>query len=112
MERKLIQTPDGDYCPVRATLALLGTKWVPHIIYELSQGTRRFDELSLRVGGCNARTMRDRLEELEHLGIVSREIVATMPPWVEYQLTPRGRELGAALDPLEAWGRRNLAAGV
>jgi DNA-binding HxlR family transcriptional regulator len=28
-----------------------------------------------------------------------------MPPWVEYNLTPKGRELGEALLDLERWGR-------
>jgi DNA-binding HxlR family transcriptional regulator len=27
-----------------------------------------------------------------------------MPPWVEYDLTPKGRELGQALAGLERWG--------
>jgi DNA-binding HxlR family transcriptional regulator len=35
---------------------------------------------------------------------VSRNIVAVMPPWVEYELTPKGQELGAALAALESWG--------
>ena len=105
MERKLFEKPGGDFCPERAALALVGRKWVPHIVYELMQGKHRFNELAASVGGCNSRTLRDRLEELEHLGLVSREIVATMPPWVEYDLTPSGRALGEALSPIEAWGR-------
>jgi DNA-binding HxlR family transcriptional regulator len=112
MERKLIETPEGNYCPVRATLALVGQKWVPHIIYELMHGKRRFNELASQIGGCNSRTLRDRLEALEQLQIVSRHIVATMPPWVEYELTERGRELGRALRPLEDWGMAHLAGGI
>lgn len=109
LEHKLVFTADDNYCPVRATLALLGQKWVPHIIYELIEGKRRFNELAARVGGCNSRTLRDRLKNLEELEIVSRRIVATMPPWVEYELTAKGRELAQALSDLEAWGRRYMA---
>ena len=111
LEEKLVHTPEGEYCPVRATLSILGQKWVPHIVYELGAGKRRFNELAARIGGCNARTLRHRLEELEELGIVRREIVHTMPPWVEYELTPRGRELSRAFRPLESWGVRYLSAG-
>jgi DNA-binding HxlR family transcriptional regulator len=111
IEQKLSRTPEGEYCPVRATLALVGQKWVPHIIYELMDGKRRFNELASEIGGCNSRTLRDRLLALEEMEIVSREIVATMPPWVEYQLTDRGRQLGEALLPLQAWGRQNMARG-
>ena len=109
IDQKLVRTPDGEYCPVRATLALVGRKWVPHIVYQLMDGKRRFNELAQQIGGCNSRTLRDRLIELEELDIVSRHIVATMPPWVEYELTARGRDLDSALAPLEQWGRSHLA---
>lgn len=110
LERKLIFTADNVYCPVRATLAVLGQKWVPHIIYELMLAKRRFNELAAVVGGCNSRTLRDRLKSLEALGIVNRRIIETMPPWVEYELTTKGRELGQALTPLEEWGRKYMDA--
>ena len=105
LERKLVIDENDLYCPVRATLALLGQKWVPHIVHELMGGKRRFNELAHNVGGCNSRTLRDRLKNLEELDVVSRHIVAVMPPWVEYNLTPKGRELGEALLDLERWGR-------
>ncbi|MCC6237359.1 MAG: helix-turn-helix transcriptional regulator [Dehalococcoidia bacterium] len=108
IESKLSTTPDGAYCPIRATLALVGQKWVPHIVYQLVGGKLRFNELAAEIGGCNSRTLRDRLTFLEAEGIVTRHIVATMPPWVEYELTDRGRELGAALASLERWGERHM----
>ncbi len=108
MDARITRAPDGRYCPVRATLALLGQKWVPRIVYELDAGKRRFNELAETVGGCNSRTLRDRLKSLEAVGIVRREIVATTPPWVEYELTERGRQLATALAPLAAWGRDHL----
>lgn len=104
LERKLVLDENDAYCPIRATLALLGQKWVPHIIHELMGGKRRFNELAHNVGGCNSRTLRDRLKNLESLDVVSRNIVAVMPPWVEYELTPKGEQLGAALAALERWG--------
>ena len=108
LDQKLLFTVDDEYCPVRATLALLGQKWVPHIVYELTGGKRRFNELAVLIGGCNSRTLRDRLRSLEELQIVNRRIVETMPPWVEYDLTTRGRELAQALGSLEAWGHRYM----
>ena len=108
LDQKLIHTADDVYCPVRATLALLGQKWVPHIIYELASGKRRFNELASVVGGCNSRTLRDRLRNLEELEVVSRRIVETMPPWVEYELTPQGCELWQALSALEDWGHKYM----
>ncbi len=106
LERKLLLDRDDSYCPVRATLALLGQKWVPHIIYELMGGKRRFNDLSHAIGGCNSRTLRDRLRLLEELHVVDRQIVAVMPPWVEYELTEQGRELGSR------WRRWRTGAGL
>ena len=108
-DAKLTLDEDAAYCPVRATLALLGQKWVPRIIYELMLGKRRFNELALAVGGCNSRTLRDRLRGLEELGIIERTVVAVMPPWVEYELTGKGHELGVALKRLEQWGRTYMS---
>jgi DNA-binding HxlR family transcriptional regulator len=71
-------------------------------------GKRRFNELAHAVGGCNSRTLRDRLKSLEQLDVVNRNIVAVMPPWVEYELTPKGRQLGDALIALERWGLANM----
>ena len=104
LERKLVIDSDDTYCPIRATLALLGQKWVPHIIHELMTGKKRFNELAHDVGGCNSRTLRDRLKNLESLDVVSRNIVAVMPPWVEYDLTPKGQQLAEALATLTRWG--------
>ena len=109
IDSKLALNEDAKYCPVRATMALLGQKWVPRIIYELMQDKRRFNELASVVGGCNSRTLRDRLKGLEELGILQRDVIAVMPPWVEYSLTPKGRELGNALGKLEQWGRAHMA---
>ncbi len=105
LEQKLLLDERSSYCPVRATLALLGQKWVPRIIYELMRGKRRFNELSCAVGGCNSRTLRDRLVMLEDLGIIERHVVTVMPPWVEYELTEKGHRLGDALRRLEEWAR-------
>jgi DNA-binding HxlR family transcriptional regulator len=111
-DAKLCLDEDSEYCPVRATLALLGQKWVPRIVYELMNGKRRFNELACAVGGCNSRTLRDRLKGLEELDIIERRVVALMPPWVEYELTDKGRELGNALQRLEAWGRSHMAEPI
>lgn len=108
-DAKLALDEDSIYCPVRATLALLGQKWVPRIVYELMVGKRRFNELASVVGGCNSRTLRDRLKGLEELGILERNVIAVMPPWVEYALTPKGQELANALRKLEEWGRAHMA---
>jgi DNA-binding HxlR family transcriptional regulator len=109
IDSRLVLDESATYCPVRATLALVGQKWVPRIIYELMHGKRRFNELACAVGGCNSRTLRDRLKGLEELGVIERHVITVMPPWVEYKLTPKGQELGEALHRIESWGRTYMA---
>jgi DNA-binding HxlR family transcriptional regulator len=108
LDTRLVVDEDRSYCPMRATLALLGQKWVPRIVYELMRGKRRFNELSGAVGGCNSRTLRDRLKLLEEIGIIERNVVNVMPPWVEYELTDKGHQLGEAMARLEEWARRHM----
>jgi DNA-binding HxlR family transcriptional regulator len=38
--------------------------------------------------------------------------VTAAPPWVEYELTDRGRELADALGPIAVWGKRHLSAAA
>jgi DNA-binding HxlR family transcriptional regulator len=35
-----------------------------------------------------------------------------MPPWVEYGLTDKGRELGTALRRLEEWGKTHMSEPI
>jgi DNA-binding HxlR family transcriptional regulator len=92
------------YCPVVATMNLLNEKWTLHILRELMCGRRRFNELSHRIGGVNSRTLRDRLRSLEEEGIVVRHVIHTIPPWTEYELTEKGRDLNAVLRSIAEWG--------
>src|SRR5436853_5520866 len=93
------------HCPVAATLDLLHGKWTLHILRELMNGRKRFNELSRALGAVSSRTLCCRLRALEEQGIVVREIKHTIPPWVEYELTQKGRALNAVIDSIATWGR-------
>ena len=94
------------FCPVVATITLLQQKWSLAIIHALTTGKLRFNELAATVGGVNSRTLRERLKMLEEEGLLTRRMVAIMPPWVEYQLTPKGEALSDVMDSIAAWGRK------
>jgi DNA-binding HxlR family transcriptional regulator len=100
------------YCPVAATMDLLNQKWTLHIIRELMSGKRRFNELAHRVGGCNSRTLRERLRSLEEEEVVVRHVVNTIPPWVEYELTEKGHALNGVIESIASWGRRWMSHQV
>jgi DNA-binding HxlR family transcriptional regulator len=100
------------YCPVAATMNLLNQKWTLHIIRELMTGKKRFNDLAHRVGGCNSRTLRERLRSLEEEEIVVRHVLHTFPPWVEYELTDKGHALNGVIESIAQWGMRWMADRV
>jgi len=92
------------HCPIAATMDLLNGKWTLHILRELMHGRKRFNELSRALGPCSSRTLCCRLRALEEQGIVTREVKTTIPPWVDYELTEKGRALNAVIDSIVSWG--------
>jgi DNA-binding HxlR family transcriptional regulator len=94
------------FCPVVATMDLLGQKWTLHALRALADGKKRFNELAHALGGVNSRTLRKRLAALEAEGILLRRVLSDIPPWVEYELTEKGRTLTSVIDAVDRWGRR------
>jgi DNA-binding HxlR family transcriptional regulator len=88
-------------------LRLLAGPWTTYIVWILSErGKQRFGILKRQVGGISTRMLSARLRLLEESGLVLRHVVQTAPPEVTYELTARGRELGAALRQLNAVAER------
>jgi len=94
------------YCPIQATIDILEKKWTLNIIKSLMDGKKRFNELGVAIGGCNSRTLALRLKALEEDMLVTRRVLTNIPPWVEYELTDRGRSLLTILDSISEWGRK------
>lgn len=101
-----------DYCPVGATMNLLNQKWTLHVLRELMAGPRRFNEMLRALGEISPRTLCGRLRQLESEGVLTRSIINHIPPWVEYDLTEKGRALNAVIDSIVVWGRVYMAVAV
>ncbi|WP_063003516.1 winged helix-turn-helix transcriptional regulator [Nocardia salmonicida] len=95
-------------CGIDAALDVVGGKWKALILWALSTGTQRFGDLRRLVPGVTEKMLIQQLRELEHDGIVHREVYAQVPPKVEYSLTERGLSLNGALSTLGAWGNENM----
>jgi DNA-binding HxlR family transcriptional regulator len=94
----------GPECPLNRCMDLISGAWAPHVLWYLSVQPRRFGELRLDIPGVSARVLSQRLRELEAKGVISRTVVPTSPPSVEYALTDLGRELYPAIAAIAAVG--------
>ncbi|MHC2086507.1 winged helix-turn-helix transcriptional regulator [Methylobacterium sp. CM6244] len=89
--RKKVAPPSG--CPMSTCMSLLGGVWTPEIIWNLSEGQRRFSELRRAMPTISAKVLSGRLKDLEERGVLSRTVLSTTPPSVDYALTKLGEEL-------------------
>ena len=79
-------------------IRLLASKWTLSVIAKLHEHPMRHNQLRKALGGDIADKVLTRvLRRLELAGVISRRIVFSTPPGVEYFLLPFGRSL---LDPL------------
>jgi len=107
VEVRSTQEQPAGVCPrFHVAIELIGKRWTGAIVYALIAGPLRFGELAKAVPGMSDRLLSRRLRELEHEGLVAREVEAGSPVRVRYSLTEAGAELGPALTELKSWARR------
>lgn len=92
---------------VNSVLARVGDKWSMLIVMLLAQGPCRFNELKRRVGGISQRMLTLTLRGLERDGLVKRTVFPTVPPRVDYELTPLGHSLRGPIEALGQWAFGN-----
>ena len=95
-------------CPTRQILDRVGDKWAVLILLLLRDEALRFNQLRRAIEGISQKMLSQVLKSLERDGLVKRRAIATVPVTVEYSITPLGRTLAAAVDPLRGWAERNL----
>lgn len=100
----------NDKCPTRMTLNRIADKWTVMIVGRLARDTLRFGELRREILGISQKMLTQTLRGLERDGLVSRQVFATIPPKVEYSLTPLGRTLIKVLEQIRGWAEGNIEA--
>ena len=88
-------------------LARIGDKWSVLVVSRLGEGPLRFNELRRSIGGISQRMLTLTLRGLERDGLITRTVFPTIPPRVDYALTPLGRDLLTPVSALGAWAIRN-----
>ena len=98
-----IESKDG--C-LASALSVLGNKWSALILRDLTTGPKRFSVLERSLTGISPRTLSQRLDDLERLGIITKKSFAETPPRVEYTITSKGNDFIPALQQLAVWGEK------
>ena len=96
-------------CPSRKRLQHLTSRWAVLILVVLLNGTLRFSQLRRVIEGVSERMLAQTLQQLEADGIVRRRVFQTVPPQVDYTLTPLGREAALRVTALVDWIEINLS---
>ncbi len=102
-----VQAVNAHACPVREVLDRVSGKWSVQILVAAAHGPIRFTELERSIEGISRRMLTLTLRNLERDGLVTRTVHPTVPPKVEYALTPAARELHETLQRLTDWAERN-----
>jgi DNA-binding HxlR family transcriptional regulator len=92
---------------LRDILVRIGEKWSILVVGALGTGPLRFNEIKRTVSGISQRMLTLTLRGLVRDGLAARTQYPTIPPKVEYILTPRGRTLLQPIIALADWARQH-----
>lgn len=87
-------------CPSRGVMEHVGSKWGILSLAALARQPLRFNALRRTVTGVSEKMLSQTLHTLERDGFVRREVRTSIPPHVEYSLTPLGQRVAAKLTEL------------
>jgi DNA-binding HxlR family transcriptional regulator len=93
---------------VGRVLARVGDKWSVMVIVYIQDGPRRFNEIKRGIEGISQQMLTRTLRGLERDGLVTRTIMPTSPPQVEYALTGLGLSLSKPVLALGQWACEHI----
>ena len=91
-----------DYCPIAASVEVLGDRWTPLVIRELMVGACGLNEIHRGIPRASRTLLAQRLRELQRRGLVTHEASRPGRPGT-YVLTPAGQALTPIVWAMGAW---------
>lgn len=88
---------------VRDGLNLLGSKWTVDVLLALGDGPRRYGQLLAELSPISEKVLTQTVRQLERDGLIARRVHASVPPRVEYGLTPLGATVREPMRALGTW---------
>ena len=80
-------------------------KWKLLILYELSDGEKRFGDIRKSLGSLSSKILTQSTEELLNEGLIVRVPYPEVPPRVCYRLSKQGRAFLPLLEQMLVWGK-------
>ena len=106
MIKELTASPYAADCPSRQLLDRIGDKWTVLVMISLADGPKRYTQLAKHIERVSQKMLTQTLRALERDGMVTRTVYASVPPQVDYELTPLGRSLLGPITALRSGPRR------
>jgi DNA-binding HxlR family transcriptional regulator len=97
----------GSECGMHRSMAVLGTKWKPIVIWVLRDHKARFGQIAATIGMISRKVLTTTLKEMEEDGLIAREEHREIPPRVEYSLTEKGQALLPIMCQLVEWDSKH-----
>lgn len=94
---------------VSELLGRIGDRWTLPVVVTLNDGPLRFNAIRRAITGISQQMLTRTLRALERDGMVSRTVHPSVPPQVEYALTPLGLSLAEEALRLGHWVQAHLA---
>ena len=91
---------------INQALAVLGDKWTPLLVRELTRCPQTFSDLESALSGISPRTLSQRLNMLVAEGIVHKDMYCMHPPRYNYALTQKGQDLQSILRDMANWSEK------
>lgn len=97
----------SESCILNAAVDAFSGRWIPQIIYSISEGLNRFHLLKNELPNISEQVLGRKLKELEKEGIIIKEVIPdTVPAGVCYILTEKGKDLLPVFVSICEWGKK------
>lgn len=96
-----------DACAAAHALDLVGERWALLVMRELMTGPKRFGDLRRGLPGISAKSLTQRLEGLEEVGVLRRRRLPPPAAVQVYELTEWGYESEPIFQALGRWAARS-----
>lgn len=83
-------------------------KWSLHVMSELCESPKRFNDLRRAIPQVSQKSLTNTLRRLERNGVIGRHIVSSRPIAIQYRITALGKSMRDPIDAILQWAVDNM----